>query len=367
MSNTFELNAERLQPIVRLALDDQTAVPTSFALNALKPGLGNPTSLGVYRASGTASTASGDRTFSVVVKHLADGRPLLDTREIGNWNHWRREILFFESPLAERVPASLDYPSYLGQTGLRDGTCLFWNSDLGDLGKSVWTWDECIRASELVAELNSIDISDEADYPWLNRTQPEGWLEFREDYFTPIHPIAVECALSKPETAAAFEIYGDWLPKHVEINKIIHARRQGFVHGDFNLNNLVPPKGKRGLVALDWQLCGIGGIGSELASIFNTAHELGVTDATQVRFEQLCESYARRFNDLNPNSAIELNEVRLAAAAQGFFIICGVGYLFSQPNPELSEAENASTIQSLIENFSNGPLMVYARVLNELA
>ncbi|MEY3999911.1 MAG: hypothetical protein RLZZ626_266 [Actinomycetota bacterium] len=367
MSNTFELNEEMLRPVVQLALDDKTAVPTKFALHALKPGLGNPTSLGVYRASGTASTASGDKPFSVVVKHLADGQPIMVASEPTHWNYWRREIVFFESPIAARIPASLAYPRYLGQTELADGTFLFWNGDLGDLGKSVWTWDECIHATELVAELNSIDVSDAAEYPWLNRTQPEGWLELREAYFEPAYRKFMQVVETKPETVTGYETYGAWVPKQVEINAIIHSHRQVFAHGDFNLNNLVPSKGDRGLIALDWQLCGMASVGSEISAIYNTAHELGVTPATQERFEQLCEVYTRKFNQLNPENPVELDDVRLAAAARGYMIICGVGFFLSVPNPELTDAENDATIQRLIENFATGPLMVYARVLNELA
>ena len=367
MGNTFELNAEMLQPIVRLELDDQTAMPTSFALHALKPGLGNPTSLGVYRASGTATTASGDKPFSVVVKHLACGLPMMDASDPTHWNFWLREIVFFESPLAERIPASLDYPRYLGQTELPDGTCLFWNGDLGDLGMSVWTWDECLHAAELVAELNSIDMSDAADYPWLNRTQPEGWLELSAEFFMPAYEKFLEVVETEPEAVSGYETYGHWLPKRVEINAIIHSHRQVFAHGDFNLNNLVPSKGDRGLIALDWQLCGMASVGSEVSAIYNTAHELGVTPASQERFEEICEVYTRKFNELNPSDPVELNDVRLAAAARGYMIICGVGFFLAGPNPELTEAENNANLRLLSENFSNGPLMVYARVLNELA
>lgn len=366
MGNTFELTAELLEPVAARALRDATAQPESFELKALKPGLGNPTSLGVYRAWGTASTASGEKPFSVVVKHLADGKPFMDASAQSSWNFWLREIFFFESTLAQRIPDSVDYPEYLGQSQLADGTFLFWNGDLGDISGASWTWDECLHAAELAAEINSIDISDVADFPWLNRSKPAGWLEFRGDYFEPIYEELVACANSKPETARLFEIYGPFLPLQAEINEVLAAQRQVFAHGDFNLNNLVPRSAGRRLLALDWQLCGTCAIGAEVASIFNTANELGVIEASSEKFDQICAVYAARFNELNPTHPVGLDEVRLGAAAEGYMILEVVGTIIAHPDPNGTAAENATKIQNMVDYISVGPFVVYAQVLREL-
>ena len=360
MTATFELTSEILTPVVRRLLDDSAANVSEFSIHALKPGLGNPTSLGVYRVKGTAG-----QPFSLVVKHLANGLPMMDASEPTHWNYWKREIAFFESPLAERIPRSIGYPKYLGQSTLADGTALFWNADLGDLEKSKWTWDQCLNATRLVAELNSIDSRDLDDYEWLNRTQVEGWDEFREGFFVPMHPKVVELAKAKPSTAAALEVFGPFLPRQDFIGQIMHSGRQTFVHGDFNLNNLVPVSNEaQSIIALDWQLAGVGRVGGEIASIFNTARELGVITGTSEEFEELCEVYTERFNELN--EPIELNEVRLAAAATGFFIIAGVGFFFVQPEPGNTVEQNEAKVQSMVDDFSFGPLMVYASVLTDL-
>ena len=68
MTFTFELTEELLQPVVRRLLNDDSAKVLTFDIRALKPGAGNPTSLGVYRVRGSASV--GDGTIAVSYTHL---------------------------------------------------------------------------------------------------------------------------------------------------------------------------------------------------------------------------------------------------------------------------------------------------------
>ena len=361
---TFQLNEGLLTPVLERLFNGQVSV-SAFEISALKPGLGNPTSLGVYRVSGHTETGE---NFSVVVKHLATGLPIMDASSPSFWNYWKREIDFFESPLARRIPDSIDHPGYLGQSTLPDGTTLFWNQDLGELEKSVWTWEECLHATRLVAQLNSIDISDSDDYLWLNRNQLEGWLELKPMFFDHMHQPVIDFALSQSESAKAFEVYGRYLPMQEELKDLLNSQRRVFAHGDFNLNNLVPrSKSVAKLIALDWQLCGLAAIGSEVAALFNTANELGVIEADDALFEEMCSVYVEEFNECNPGKPTTLDEVRVVAAAQGLTILNGVGFYFVQPDPAKSDEENNQKIRNMIEFFSSGPMLVYAKALRELS
>lgn len=362
MTVPLEINKSLLHQPLQLLLGDAQAQVIDFSIKTLKPGLGNPTSLGVYRVSGKSN--AGD--FSMVVKHLATGNEFMDASKPTYWNYWLREIDFFESPIAQRIPASLGYPKYLGQTRLSDGTALFWNSDLGDLEKTVWSWEDCLEAARIVAELNSIKTSDFDDYIWLNRSQPEGWLAYREGFFLPVLPLVAERAHSTPERAKAFELYGLYLPKQELMGEILHAGRQTFIHGDFNLNNLVHTKGNPSVIALDWQLCGVGRVGMEVASIFNTAYELGFIEATKDQFEQICSVYTARFNELNPSNPVQLDEVRLTAAACGQWILSGVGFFLIMRAQDETDAEYETRIDAMVDFFSTGPMMIYCSILDEL-
>jgi len=239
MAFTFEPTKEILNPVLRRVTGQDVIEIKSFAIRTLKPGLGNPTSLGVYRVTALVSTSAGDHEVSVVVKHLATGVPLMDTSALNHWNHWRREIELFESPLVDLIPESISYPEYFGHTSLVDGTELFWNEDLGDLEKTQWSWDDCLYAAQLVAELNSIDASESSKYEWLNRTQLEGWFEFQPTHFSPLVPIVADIAGEDARFSVAFENYGLFLYEQEKINKTLHSLRQCYVHGDFNLNNLI--------------------------------------------------------------------------------------------------------------------------------
>ncbi|MEY4390760.1 MAG: hypothetical protein RLZZ400_503 [Actinomycetota bacterium] len=366
-ATTFELTEALLLPVLERELGEPVA-SASWEIKALKPGAGNPTSLGVYRVWGQGKTASGVHAFSVVVKHLATGLPMMDASAPTSWNYWKREIDFFESDLATQIPASINFPKYLGGSNLPDGTVLFWNGDLGDLEKSVWSWDEVLHAATLVAELNSIDITDQHKFVWLNRDQLEGWLELKPAFFEPIYPLAIECALADTKTAKAYEIFGPYLDKQAELKDLLNAQRRIFVHGDFNLNNLVPRSAKvERVIALDWQLCGLAAIGSEVAAMFNTSWELGVIEGSRAQFDEICSVYVDAFNKKNPDAPCTIDEVRLVVAAQGYTILSGVGFYFAQPEPQNSEAENAAKIQRMIDGYSSGPFMVYAEVLRDLS
>ena len=370
MTQTFELNGELLLPPVSKLLGEHPHAISGIDIKALKPGAGNPTSLGVYRITGSAQVAGSDQPFSLVVKHLADGRPMMDASQPENWNYWRREIDFFESRIVERIPASIGFPKYLGASYLPDGSALFWNADLGDLEKSTWTWADCINAARLVAELNSIESSDLHEMAWLNRSQVKGWDDLRELWgtFTPVYQPLIDLALTKPETSAALEVFGPYMNRHDFIGQLLTSGRHSFVHGDFNLNNLVPVRnGDVALIALDWQLCGEARIGTEVAAIFNTAIEHKVIGPEDVKFDELCAVYTDHFNELNCESPISLRDVRLAAAAMGYFILQGVGYFFAQPQPDDTQEQIAAKVSGLLNEFATGPVMVYSRVLHELA
>ena len=366
MGITFELNTEILTPVVSRLLGDNSAKPTYFEIKALKPGAGNPTSLGVYRVSGSAATADGAKPFSVVVKHLADGRPIMDASGIDTWNYYLREIDFFESELVSRLPAGLDFPAYLGQTKLEDGTYLFWNGDLGDIGETKWTWDDCLHAARMAARVNSVSLENTTHHRWLNRDQFGGWLEFRPWIVLPSHDKLVEAAEANPDTAADLAVYGKYLLKQVELNQVLQSQRQVFSHGDFNLNNLVPARANRNLISLDWQLVGSGAIGGEIASIFNTAFELGVIEPSVALLDELCEAYQAEFNALNPEAPVTMRELRLVAATQAYTIQCFFAFIGCMPEPDKTEEENNAKYATVAASNVSRVLTLHAGILDEL-
>jgi len=368
-SITFELSPEMLESVLQRVFKVPSATPVKFSIKALKPGAGNPTSLGVYRVWGTAQLESQVLPFTVVVKHLANGLPYMDASAPTHWNYWRREMEFFESPLVERIPASIGFPEYLGQTTLNDGSALFWNTDLGDLNKSKWTWEHCIDAVKLVAELNSVDSSDLLQFDWLNRSQVAGWAKLHKDWdsFDSVYPELLASVLRNPHLGEAFNHVNSYLNSYDFIGGLLAAGQRSFVHGDFNLNNLVPVDNQEvRLTALDWQLAGEARLGTEVAAIFNTAVEHGVCAADRESFDWLCLAYTQRFNELNPLNQVELNDVRLAAAAMGYFIVVNMGFFFAKLTQHESKEERNAYIDGFVESLTAGVAVLYAKVIAQL-
>ena len=362
MTIPFDLTAELLKPVVARLLSDESVSISSFEVVALKPGAGNPTSLGVYRVLGLVATeAQDDISFSVVVKHLGDGSPQIDSSAPESWNYWRREIELFESDIVERIPSHIRYPRYLGQSVLNDGTALFWNADLGDLAKSTWSWEQCLEAAALAADLNAMPTDGFERFEWLNRNQVAGWGEFEKDWLDPYLDQLRAEADSQASLKNQFDAIWPFYIDRSIIELAMSAGRQGFTHTDFNLNNLMPEAG--GIIVLDWQLAGMGRIGSDVASIFNTAFELDVIEATRPQFEQLCAVYTQRFNEIS-SQPIDLNEVRLAVAITGVFILRWMSFFVF--HMKAMATETTIDFEGLVEHIAKSPMGVYAQVLHEL-
>lgn len=357
---TFSYDNAVLAPVLS-KLFGTPAEPIQSTITALKPGAGNPTSLGVYRISGKVSIQGEVQGFSVVVKHLADGKPLLDASDQTHWNFYKREIVFFESELADRIPKSLGYPKYLGSSLLPDQTWLFWNEDLGDLSKTTWTWSLCLKAAQIAAELNSIQVDE--SIPWLNRKQVQWWIDYNRENFVDLSDEILRLA----GHTAEYQSYGPFLSRAQEIYNRLKSKRQVFVHGDFNLNNLVPSADQsHPIIGLDWQLCGLAAVGTDIASIFNTAFELGVIEASSAQFEEICRTYLQRYNELN-ELPVSLDEVRFNAAAMGYIIMMFMGYWWAQPDSKKSAEENEAALARVIQGTWKSTLFTYSKVLAELS
>ena len=368
MGQTFELNDELINSVLATALGEDSARVLSFNTKALKAGAGNLTSLGVYRVWGTATTASGEAPFSVVVKHLADGNPAIDFSEPQNWNYWLREIVFFESSLVAKIPAALGYPLYLGSSNLPDGTALFWNEDLGDLEDNNWSWAKCLQAAELVAELNSIKIDEAEQFVWFNTTQMQTWHDFMP-WWPQRHAAVVERARLEKNAALTkvFELIAPFIENRELIMQLVASTPRVFAHGDFNLNNLVTrDDGSNRIIALDWQLCGLAPVATEVAAIFNTAHELAVVEATLEQFNEICAVYFETFKRISPQTTVTLDDVKRVAAAMGIFILGGMGYYYLSPDGELRWPESEKPIDEFLARAVAGPLLTYAKVLKDL-
>lgn len=360
-SISFELDAEFLVPVLQRLFHSKNVTVHHSSVRALKPGAGNPTSLGVYRVSGLAQIDSKDREFSVVVKHLANGLPMMDASAPDYWNYFKREIDFFESTLVSHIPAALGAPRYLGQTSLADNSVLFWNQDLGDLSGANWNWDLCVTATRLAAELNSGAVPTLEDFPWLSAGPQEWWLANKDLLMTNIDAELRHQAGSTSE----FALYWPYTERLSEMLSAIRGARQVFVHGDFNLNNLVPGSSEATpIVALDWQLCGLAPVGYDVAAVFNTIQELGLGKGTREELDILCKAYVERFNALN-SQPTTLAEVRLNVSLSGFIIVFIMGYWVSQPQAGNRESQNQARVRDTVQGPWASTLATYAGVLKE--
>src|SRR4051812_48978403 len=94
------LEAVDLACLVKRALDDETAWPTSWTYAPLGPALVNPATAGIFEVRGLARTEeASEEPWRVVLKVVKDfefGDPALDAgymHDEADWNYWKRELL----------------------------------------------------------------------------------------------------------------------------------------------------------------------------------------------------------------------------------------------------------------------------------
>jgi len=154
-----EPTGDLLRTVARAALRDGSAevlgaaaVATGYAFTSIGTG-------GLFRVSGTASTAAGERPWSAFVKVLHHPRhwPLIDrippqaAAEILELFPWRDE-LDAHGRVQPVLPAGLRVPDVYAVADLDDDRLAWWMEDI-DVDDAEWTDDGYARAAHLLARL----------------------------------------------------------------------------------------------------------------------------------------------------------------------------------------------------------------------
>ncbi|CAN5501581.1 hypothetical protein BH10ACT10_BH10ACT10_18220 [soil metagenome] len=154
-----EPTAEMLRHVARMALADEGAEvtdvharPTGYDYTSIATG-------GLYRVTGTASTAGGERPWSAFLKVLHHPRhwPLIEhvppaaAAEIKELFPWRDELAAREQVLPV-LPVGLRVPDEYAAIDLGDDRLAWWMEDI-DVDDEPWPDEAYARAAHLLARL----------------------------------------------------------------------------------------------------------------------------------------------------------------------------------------------------------------------
>ncbi len=287
------VNRPLLERVVRGIVGDFGAELANVTVTELDAGAGNPTTDGVWRIAGNAATAAGKRPWSVVLKvAVLPDDVATDHADNQHFNYWCREVDILNSPLLSDLPAAMKIPTFYGADFIEQRRAWIWLEDLGS-DESAWT----VAAYEFVARQLAVmqrpylSETPLPSYAWLNADVPRRWWELLEPYRRAV----LDRALAGYEPLRWFnpESTDTDLVLLMELNinpepllLAIDRLPVTFCHSDPNPNNIrlqADATGDPTLVLFDWQLAGLGGVGTDLSQLLcNVPAVLGGLERVEV-------------------------------------------------------------------------------------
>jgi hypothetical protein len=260
------LPREELRPIASAVLDAD-AIPTGPLSVTAFGRVAGPGTVGIFRVSGEAKTAMGERIWSVVVK-------VLDTRG-GSDHTWatpQRELTIYRSGVFAELPGGFRSARCYA-IWPQNGLYFVWLEDLTEAPQSPWLPEHLIEAARHLGHFNA---------NWSEKTLPKWeWLNqgvLHEKYQIPNNAEAVERLsllqnhdlVRRAIPPELFRRVIQLWSKGSEIFAKVATAPKGICHLDFHPKNAFPRvNSAQGTytVGVDWSTAGIDSLGSDLGSL----------------------------------------------------------------------------------------------------
>jgi hypothetical protein len=360
-----------LRDAVRALLADPFAQVIDFRTAPLAEGAGNPTSAGLWRATGFAHSGTDIIEWSLVVKAVTlppDTR--LDHDDARFLNYWRREIEAFRSPLMQDLPSGLQTPAYYGDVDLdlNDKHALLFMEDLGSIDRASWDVDAYVFAARAFAAWQRPFVS-RVPLPaewWLADDVARRWVGITQSYYEQLVALAASgyeplAALNRKTCDPAMRplLRTIYEPESllVPLDHLPHV----LCHNDANIDNLVirqTPSGKE-LVMFDIQWTGTAGVGTELGQ-FLCHVPMEAEGQTREQIEaRIIDAYA---DELNAEGAVvtrqqvEFGYSASAAIRQFHFALALLAEGLADLIDSEAEAEIRAAVATFVNNNRGGPL-----------
>lgn len=285
------LTARELAPVVRRALADDDAWPTSWSAEPLSVALANPATTGLYRVSGTARAGSGrELPWAVVLKIVGDvdlsGSPLDSgyLHDLEDWNYWKREVLVHRCGVLDTFPGPLVGVRCLGITEPRADQAWIWMEALdGARRRRPWSLQELALAAHDVGAFSAQGtamVNDLAGHPWVTRRWLRGWVRSIGGIGADHAAEHADCWRNPVITAvlprAADRRFAALRADTERLLSLLESLPVTVAHHDAQWSNLFRAPDSRRTVAIDWSFLGLAPVGQDLGhhigcNIFNWA------------------------------------------------------------------------------------------------
>ncbi|HEY64456.1 MAG TPA: phosphotransferase [Caldilineae bacterium] len=260
-----DIDAAKLTPIVRQALDNPAAIVTDWETERLSGGIGVGTA--VYRISGQAQHGDQTISWSLILKVQL---PVPGHDEPSDWAYWKREIEAYRSGWLDDLPGGIAAPRCYGVEERPDGSYWLWLKEVKDDIGPKWPLEHYGVAARHLGQFNGAYLTGEPipTYPWLSRD----WLRQLQE---PAGP-SIEQLLNAQHLPLVRRFLSEgigeriaqlWAHRHYFYSLLDHLP-QTICHYDATRRNLLAqrmPDGSYQTTLIDWSFVGYGPIGADLA------------------------------------------------------------------------------------------------------
>jgi len=263
------LNGTTLTPLVRAALDDETAEPLRWHWSPIGYDVYLPGRT-LVRFTGTAAVGGSVQPWSMVLKRTS---PVQGGDAVSSGG-WKREAEAYASGLLADIPGPLRAPQALAVTEDADGSTWLWLEDVADRFEGQWPLAQYGRAAYHLGQFNGVYLGQRPlpTFPWL----APHWADHQGE------PAQVPTALSTINrfTAEGQGQHAFPAPLLDHAARLLHDQSlfrgivarlpQTLCHHDAAQANLLAHQRANGrieTVAIDWESIGHGTVGAEIATL----------------------------------------------------------------------------------------------------
>jgi hypothetical protein len=354
-----EISTVHLAPAVTNQLGRGPVTILDFHIEQIKGGIGNPVSLGLFRASYEVMVDDQQKAGTMILK-VIQSPANVGLRDMGgggdrrHWNYWQRELLFYQSELVNLLPLGLVVPVCYGTVSWANDVAWLWLEDLGP-----WYTDHRPLAGlETVAgalgRLNGRYFGPDRlpRYDWFSQNQLAQMVSripgpFQNPLFAGVgrprwdHPLLAN--LFSP--ADDFRLFLDRID---DVLAALDRLPPCWCHGDGNPYNFVVRPGRHGdqeVVAMDWALTGIGTPGKDLAQLVGGSLELIESANTDRAIHALFDAYTEGLAEggwQGDNELVWFGYAAAAAIDYGLFFVFFLGLGLDGSNLAITDQQRAS-------------------------
>jgi hypothetical protein len=328
----------------------------------------SPVNGGVYRLTGSARSANGERHWSLILKelHSPGGRtaptgdviPHEMANDPGVFSYWRREPLAYTTGSLDDLPGGIVAPRCFGLTEPKPDHVWLWLEDLADTPASQWPAARLLTAARQLGAFNGAYLSGQPlpDAVWIGRGWLRGWttvvgnsvVEAIERYELPSHP-----AISGRIPATLWERLLRLWTSRERLLDALEGQPVAFCHLDaFSANMFARDHGgKTETVLIDWALASLAAPGEELPALIiaNALTGIASVAVSRQREEPIIAAYLDGLRDAGDEvDADQLRFTYEAAAALRYAPVCLAPALAPLVSPAATAEDPATIVPDVV-------------------